>query len=124
MARFVAAAIQAAPVFMDKMATTHKACALIREASQKHGAKLVAFPESFIPAFPYGVWHHGVSRNMAFYRDLTEKAVRLTDPEVTLLQAACQSRSLGLTRALLRQGAELGCFQLCGPSSPSQTLAN
>ena len=78
MARFIAAAVQAAPVFMDRAATTRKACRLIREASEK-GAKVIAFPESFIPAFPYGVWHHGVRRNMQFYKQLHESAGSLDE---------------------------------------------
>jgi len=41
------------------------------------GARLIAFPESFIPAFPYGVWHQGMQRNMGFFKDLYEAAVDL-----------------------------------------------
>ncbi|PLZ02131.1 aliphatic nitrilase [Burkholderia sp. WAC0059] len=47
------AAVHAAPVFLNKQATVARAVSLIREAS-RHGAQLVAFPESYIPAFP--VW--------------------------------------------------------------------
>ena len=49
MTRVVAAVAQAAPVFMNKAATTRKACDLIRRAKQD-GASILAFPESFIPA--------------------------------------------------------------------------
>jgi nitrilase len=52
---FTVAVIQAAPVFMDREATTDKACELILEAG-KHGARLVVFPESFIPCYPHWVW--------------------------------------------------------------------
>ncbi len=51
--RFKAAAVHASPVFLDAAATTEKAVSLIREAARA-GAALVAFPETFIPAFP--VW--------------------------------------------------------------------
>ena len=49
------AAIQAACVFLDREASTRKACRLIREAGS-HGARVIGFSEGFIPAHP--VWYH------------------------------------------------------------------
>jgi predicted amidohydrolase len=53
-APFLAAAVQATPVYLDKKATTEKACRLIREAGSQ-GAKLVVFPELFIAMYPLWV---------------------------------------------------------------------
>ena len=48
------AVVQAAPVLMDWEATTDKAVKLTLEAGGK-GAKLVLFPEAYIPAYPRGL---------------------------------------------------------------------
>lgn len=48
------AVVQAASVIMDRDATIEKAISLIRQASEK-GAKIVVFPEAFIPAYPRGL---------------------------------------------------------------------
>ena len=49
------AAVQAAPVFLNREATVDKACRLIREAGAA-GAKVIGFPEGFIPGHP--LWFH------------------------------------------------------------------
>jgi nitrilase len=51
-----AAIAQIAPVFMDKGKTIDKAIKYILEAGRGN-ADIIAFPESFIPAFPY--WQEG-----------------------------------------------------------------
>jgi nitrilase len=50
---FKVAAAHVAPVFLDTERTVDKACFLIAEAARA-GAKLIVFPETFIPAFP--IW--------------------------------------------------------------------
>ncbi len=52
---FKVAAVQATPVFIDREATIDKACDLIAAAGNE-GARLIVFPEAFIPAYPDWVW--------------------------------------------------------------------
>jgi nitrilase len=48
------AVVQAAPVLFEREATVEKACRLTAEAASR-GARLILFPEAFIPAYPRGL---------------------------------------------------------------------
>jgi nitrilase len=86
-----AAAVQAASVFLDREASTEKACALIREAGRQ-GARVIAFPEGFIPAHP--VWFHFHSATgrvgTRLSVELFKNAVEIPGPEIEALQAAAR----------------------------------
>ena len=49
-----AAVIQAVPILFNREASIEKACRLTQEAAAQ-GAKLILFPEAFIPAYPRGL---------------------------------------------------------------------
>jgi len=53
--KYRVAVVQAAPVWLDLDATVAKSIALITQAAEK-GAKLIAFPETFIPGYPWHIW--------------------------------------------------------------------
>ncbi len=48
-----AAVVQAAPILFDRDASIEKACRLTAEAAGQ-GARLILFPEAFVPAYPRG----------------------------------------------------------------------
>jgi cyanide dihydratase len=50
-AKFTAAAVQSEPVYLGVDAMVDKACDIIDEAA-RHGARLVAFPEAYLPRCP------------------------------------------------------------------------
>jgi nitrilase len=53
--KYRVAVVQAAPAWLDLDGSIRKTIALIEEAAAK-GAKLIAFPEAFIPGYPWHIW--------------------------------------------------------------------
>ena len=88
---FKIAAVQASPVFLDREATVEKACRLISEAASQ-GARLIVFPESFIPTYPDWVWAVPPGRGKILnplYADFMTHAVEVPGAATeTLAQAA------------------------------------
>jgi nitrilase len=90
---FLAAAVQAASVFIDRTATLEKACALIAQAGLR-GAKLIVLPEAFIPAYPVWVWSLPLSRRSevsALHRELVENSVDVPGPVTDELGRAARA---------------------------------
>ncbi len=65
--RFTAAAVQAAPVYMDREATIQKGCDLIDRAA-RGGAQLIVFPETWVPGYPFWAFGSTVFSNDVFLR--------------------------------------------------------
>jgi nitrilase len=90
-AKFKAAAVQASPVFLNREATVDKACQLILEAG-RNGADLVAFPEVFIPGYPYWVWMDPPTSTGELFKRLFTEAVEIPSKATDdLCQAAKQA---------------------------------
>lgn len=90
---FKLAAIQAAPIYFDREASTEKACALIREAGAK-GATIAAFGESWLPGYPFFVF---AQTQALTYRALAEyiaSAVEIPSPTTDKLCAAAKASGL------------------------------
>ena len=85
------AAVQAASVFLDREGSTRKACKLIREAG-RNGARVIGFPEGFIPAHPVWYHHHPATGSVAnrLSVELFKNAVEIPGPDVDALAAAAR----------------------------------
>ena len=109
---FRVAAVQAAPVFMDLSATVQKTIDLIRKAAEA-GAKLVAFPECWIPGYPFYIWLGAPAWWMKFVQRYHANALELDSAETEAICAAARQYkimvALGYTE---RAGGSLYISQL------------
>ena len=105
--KFKAAAVQAAPVFLDREATIEKTCSLIREASE-NGAELIAFPETFIPTYPF--WPKEVRGRAPGYRafvQLFKNSVEIPGPGTDILCEAARKAAAYVVVGLNERDREL-----------------
>lgn len=93
--KYKIAAVQAAPVFLDREATLEKACALIAEAARE-GARLAVFPEAFLSGYPDWVWLLPSGRKplqSSLYAELLENSVSVPDGATAkLCEVAAESK--------------------------------
>lgn len=108
--RFIAAAAQAAPVYLDRDATVDKACALILEAGGR-GARLIAFPEAFVPGFPHWIYLDRPQANERYFLDLVREAVDVPGPVTEAIGRAAREASayvvIGVSERSPRSTGEL-----------------
>src|SRR6266496_6227801 len=105
---FKIAAVQAAPVFLDREATVEKACALIAEAG-RNGARLVVFPESFIPTYPDWVWAIPAGEENllnASYAELLDQAMTIPSAATEQLCRAARTAGTYVVMGLSERNAE------------------
>jgi nitrilase len=105
---FTVAAVQAAPVFLDRAATVEKACGQIAEAGRR-GARLIVFTEGFIPAYPDWVWalppgEEGLLNEL--YARLLDQAVAVPGPVTEQLGRAARQAGAHLVVGVNEVNAE------------------
>lgn len=97
---FRVAAVQATPAYLDREATLELACEHVRAAGAA-GARLVVFPESFVPGYPDWVWRSNPWRDSEWYARFQDQAVDVDGPELDGLRAAAEEAgawvALGIT---------------------------
>jgi nitrilase len=82
----IVAAVQAAPVFLDRDATIDKVGRLTKEAAS-NGSRLVAFPEAFVPTYPDWVWRTPPWRDDEWYARWVDQCVDVPGPACDALGA-------------------------------------
>ena len=87
---FKLAAIQAAPVYFDREASTEKACALIKEAGTK-GATIAAFGETWLPGYPFFMFAQIQPLTFKALAEYIASAVEIPSPTTDKLCAAAKS---------------------------------
>jgi nitrilase len=111
------AVVQAASVAFDRKQTLEKALDLTRDAARR-GARLVLFPEAFIPGYPRGLDFGAVvgSRSEAGrddFRRYWESAIDVPSPAVDALSRAARSNRVYLLMGVVeRDGGTLYCCVL------------
>ena len=92
-APFTVAAVQAAPVYMNRDATVDKTVALIREAAEG-GAKLVNFPETWIPGYPLWAWMGPVAQSTASVIPYNQASLEVDSAPFRAIQAAARDNAI------------------------------
>lgn len=97
------AAVQSTPVFLDRAATLAVVVDQIGQAAAG-GARLVVFPESFVPGYPDWVWRRPPMSDGDWYARFSEQAVGVDGPDLDPVRDAARAAgvwvALGITERL------------------------
>ncbi len=105
---FKVAAVQDAPVFLDRDATVAKACDWIARAAAE-GAQLVVFPEAFVPAYPDWLWSVPARERAMLnelYAELLEQSIDVPGPATDVLGQAAQRAGVHVVIGVNERNAE------------------
>ena len=91
--QYKVAAVQAAPEFLDLGKGVDKAIGLIAEAA-RNGASLIAFPEVWLPGYPWWIWLDSPAWGMQFVQRYFENALVIGSPEWERLRAAAAQHGI------------------------------
>jgi nitrilase len=108
MEAFKVAAVQATPVFLDRAATIDKAIGLIGIAADA-GARLIVFPEAFVPGYPLWSWFLKPSQFdeiEATYSEYLDQSVTVPGPETSALGKAAKEAGVYLAIGVSERNVE------------------
>lgn len=100
---FKMAAIQAAPVYFDREASTEKTCRLIQQAEQR-GATIAAFGETWLPGYPHFIYAKSFSRRpWKAAAEYLANAVEIPSPTTDRLCKAARNANLDVVIGLVER---------------------
>ena len=94
--KFKAAVVQAAPEFMNLDAGVDKAIDLIKTAAD-NGASFVAFPECWLPGYPWWAWLSPTAMNVRYFQTYHENSLVVDSPQFQRLAAAASEHGIYLS---------------------------
>jgi len=105
-ATFRLAAIQAAPVYFDREASTEKACKLIEQAGAE-GATIAAFGETWLPGYPFYLWTSKLDEDLwRASAEYLENAIEIPGPTTDRLCASARTAGIDVVIGVAERDSE------------------
>lgn len=87
------AAVQAAPMYHNLDETIEKLCGYIKEAAD-HGAKVIGFPEGYVPGYPWWIWQKPVEACVDYYARLIQNSVVIGGDAFRRIAVCCKENHI------------------------------
>jgi len=124
------AIIQQAPVFLDRAATLAKAVEAVDEAADA-GARLIVFPEAFVPGYPAWIWRLRPGPDMALteqlHARLRAQSVDLSGADLAPLREAAARHGITIVCGVQERDSEFSrstLYNTVVTIGPDGTLLN
>jgi nitrilase len=102
------AVVQAAPAVLDRARSLSNACELVAKAAEQ-GARLVVFPEAYVPTYPFWVWYLAPREHQRLgelHAALVDQAVTVPGPELAPVQEAARRAKVFVALGVNERNAE------------------
>jgi len=109
---FTLAAIQAAPVYFDREASTEKACRLIAQAGER-GATLASFGETWLPGYPFFIAAPSTPLRWKAAAAYVASAVTIPGPETDRLCVAARRAGIDVVIGVVERDERTGGTVYC-----------
>ncbi|GAW06039.1 carbon-nitrogen hydrolase [Lentinula edodes] len=93
--KFKVAAVQAEPVWLDLQGGVDKTIRIIQEAAAQ-GAKIIGFPECFIPGYPWTPWANTFVQAQPVLKLYQENSLALHSPEMDRIREAVKEADVNV----------------------------